>query len=424
MSVAFSTSRHVSKSSRELSRREVIEKYPEVSPFTILKIDVQRRSLIYTERAIASLDPARHAVQINHIFGYSADLEQKTHPVSLLLRDGTTLLAVPNPLCNNPYVVDYLDGRSVILDDGEVVDEVEYWPRHNFEGKFTSSGKPMEEIAAFSRPQRLDFQPYRYCHFWDHGQGCKYCNIGSAYQQAKKLRNFEVRVSPQDIYETTREAIKQQGRYVYIVLTGGSIPGPENTFDEEVQIYIDTLQAIGANFNGRRFPSQLIASAFPEKHLARLYEQTGLWSYTADLEVPNEEKFNWICPGKAASVGYREWRRRLIAAVDIFGRGRVNTCIVGGVALATPNGYVTEEEGLKATLDGSEELASQGVAVVACVWQPCVGSVFYNQKTPSLEFHVRLAHGLDNFRRQYKLNVDMDNYRRCGNHPDTDLSRI
>ena len=340
------------------------------------------------------------------------------------MRDGTTLLAAPNPLRDDPYVVDYRDGRAVIVDHEEIVDEVEYWPRHDFEDKFTSSGKPMGEIAAFSRPQRLDFQPYRYCHFWDHGQGCKYCNIGAMYHQAKKLRDFDVRVQPQDIFETTREAIKQRGRYVYIVLTAGSIPGPENTFNEEVQVYIETLQAIGANFSTRRFPSQLIASAFPEKHLARIFEQTGLWSYTADLEVPNEEKFNWICPGKAASVGYREWRRRLIAAVDIFGRGRVNTCIVGGVALATPDGYVREEEGLKATLDGAEELASQGVAVVACVWQPCGGSVFYNQKSPSLEFHVRLAHGLDQFRRRYGLNVDMDNYRRCGNHPDTDLSRI
>jgi len=33
--------------------------------------------------------------------------------------------------------------------------------------------------------------------------------------------------------------------------------------------------------------------------LIRLYEQTGLSSYTSDIEVLNEEKFNWICPGKA-----------------------------------------------------------------------------------------------------------------------------
>ena len=138
---------------------------------------------------------------------------------------------------------------------------------------------------------------------------------------AKKLRNFDIRVNPQDIFETAREAIKHLGRYAYIVLTAGSIPGSDHSFDDEVQVYIETLQAIGANFSTRRFPSQLIASAFDEKHLERIYEQTGLMSYTADLEVPDEELFNWICPGKARSVGYREWRRRLVAAVDIFGRG-------------------------------------------------------------------------------------------------------
>jgi len=92
--------------------------------------------------------------------------------------------------------------------------------------------------------------------------------------------------------------------------------------------------------------------------------------------------------------------------------------------MAEPYGYTTEEEALKATLDGAEDLAEHGVSTVMCVWQPREGSVFFDQRSPSLEFHVRLAKGLDNLRRKYGISVDMDNYRRCGNHPDTDLSRI
>ena len=113
-------------------------------------------------------------------------------------------------------------------------------------------------------------------------------------------------MSPQDIFETVREAIEQPGRYTNVCLTGGSIPGPDALFKEEVQIYIETLQAIGANFSTRRFPSQLISSAFPEDQLARIYENTGLTSWTTDSEVLDEEKFNWICPGKAARVGFKE----------------------------------------------------------------------------------------------------------------------
>ncbi|MEN6497573.1 MAG: hypothetical protein ABFD16_25010 [Thermoguttaceae bacterium] len=58
---------------KELSRQDLIEKYPDVSPFVILKIDVQRRQLSYTDRALATLDPKRHQVQINHVFGNTAD---------------------------------------------------------------------------------------------------------------------------------------------------------------------------------------------------------------------------------------------------------------------------------------------------------------------------------------------------------------
>jgi hypothetical protein len=407
-----------------LSRREVVEKYPEVSPFVILKTDLQRRSVTYTERALAAVDPQKHQVQINSWAVDTSEHASVTFPASLLLRDGTLVLTGPRPSADNPYVVDHIDGRTVIVDDGEVVEEAEFWPRHEFYDKFTSSGKPMWLVAGFSRPQRIDFNPYFWCHFWDNGEACRYCSIGSTFQKAKKSRNREVRVSPQDIYETTREAVKQPGRYMNIVLTGGSIPGADNSFEDEVQVYIETLQAIGANFSTRRFPSQLIASSFNEDQLARIYEQTGLSTWTTDLEVLDEEKFNWICPGKASRVGFKEWRRRLIAAVGIFGRGRVVTGIVGGVETAPPHGFPSEGDGLAATLESAEELANHGVSTVSTVWQPCPGSNFQNLKAPSLEYYVRLAKGLDELRRRYRLNVDMDDYRYCGNHPDSDLSRI
>ena len=55
-----------------------------------------------------------------------------------------------------------------------------------------------------------------------------------------------------------------------------------------------------------------------------------------DKAVANKQS----CPGKQKAVGYREWKRRLIAAVDIFGKGYVNTGIVGGVELAKPYGFI------------------------------------------------------------------------------------
>ncbi len=188
--------------------------------------------------------------------------------------------------------------------------------------------------------------------------------------------------------------------------------------------YIEILKRIGENFGGKRFPSQLIGTAFNERQLKRLYEETGLMSYTADIEILNEEKFNWICPGKAAKIGYEEWKQRLYKAVDIFGRGYVNTGLVVGTEMAEPHGFKTEEEGIETILTEAEELCRNGVSPVGCVWTVAPGSLFFNQKSPSLEYYVRISEGLDSLRRKYGIHVDMDNYRRCGNHPDTDLSRV
>lgn len=409
-------------SPRELSLGEVVAKYPRVSRFVVLKTDVQRRGVSYTERALARVDPKLHLTAVRNIFRADGDV-QPTAPASLLLRDGTSILAQAEPGPHAPYVVDVRDGRTVLVDGGEIVEEVEYWQRPRFFDGVTSRGTPMWQVAS-ARPQRIDFNPYNDCHFWDDGNGCRYCNVGAVYKRAARDGGRPLRIDPRDAYETLREALKQPGRFTSVCITGGSIPGPENRFEEEVRGYIAFLQAIGEAFSVRRFPSQLIASAFDEEQLGRLHEQTGLQSYTADLEVLDEEKFAWICPGKHARVGYREWKRRLVAAVGIFGRGRVNTGFVGGVELAKPSGFATEDDGLAATLETAEELASKGVGTAFVVWRPSPGSAFQKQVTPSLEYYVRLAAGLDAIRRRHGLVDDFDDYRRCGNHPNTDLARV
>jgi len=403
----------------ELSRKEVEELFPEVPPLVILKADVQRRTVRYTERAVAAVDPKIHQVQGRWIYTEKNDLS----PESLLLRDGSSILTAPLDTAENPYIVDVIDGRKVLVDQGEIVEDVDYWHKPDFYDKVTSSGKPMWHIA-HARPQRIEFNPYSNCRFWDNGKGCKFCSIASTYTKGRRESAKPLNLELQDISETTREALKQKGRFTGVFITGGSIPQGENVFDDEVDLYVDVLQAIGENFRTKKFPSQLLGSAFSEKQLERLYTKTGLMSYTSDLEVLDEKTFNWICPGKAEWVGYKEWKRRLINAVGIFGKGFVSAGLVGGVELAKPHGFATEEEALRITLDEAESLAEQGVSTVACVWVPYAGTVFHKQKQPSLRYYVELAKGLQGLRKKYALDIEMDNYRRCGNHPDSDLARI
>ncbi|WP_203457073.1 radical SAM protein [Paenibacillus tepidiphilus] len=401
--------------------KEVIAKYSGVSPFIIIKSDITRRSFVYTEQALAALDKTKHQYQQRVLIGSNGDGQQAV-PVSLLLRDGTSIIAMPSPHARNPYVIDQIDGKLYITDHGEVVEEVEYWYKPDYYDKITSNGTPMWQVAS-ARPQRLDIDPNSHCHFWHKGGACKFCNINANSTRSHKEQNIQKQLQAQDVYETVREALKQPGAFTNLKMSSGSILSGAEIFDDEVEMYIEMLQAAGANFKQRKFPSTLVASAFNERQLARLYENTGLMTYTSDIEIPNEELFAWICKGKHQEVGYREWKRRIIAAVDIFGRGNVTSGIVGGCETAHPHGIQDEAEALKVVLEEAEDFARQGVSMVHCVWVPIQGSAFHNQQTPSLEYYVQLAKGLSDLRLKYSLNADMDNYRKCGNHPDTDLDR-
>jgi len=407
---------------RESSLDDVLERHPHFPRLVALKIDVQRRGVHYTERALSHVDESRHQLRGTYIFG-SRDQSLTAVPESLILRDGTTILTDPTPLDQNPYQVDWQDGRFVLLDGDQFIEETDLWTQPAFYDKVTSSGTPMKHVFT-ARPQRLNLFTSSYCHFWANGHGCQYCDIVTHLKQQKEEWGIPTRLQAQDVEETLREAIKEPGRYTSICLTAGSDTRGEEIFDREVDYYIEILQAAGRAFKTPRFPSQLIGSAFNERQLERLQRETGLTSYTSDLEVLNERLFNWICPGKAERVGYQEWKRRIIAAVDIFGRGNVGTGIVGGVETAKPLGFTDELAAVESTLAEAEDLASHGVTTVYIVWVPRPGSAFKDQKNPSLDYFIRLATGLDEIRQRHGLGVGFDNYRTCGNHPDSDLDRV
>jgi hypothetical protein len=231
------------------------------------------------------------------------------------------------------------------------------------------------------------------------------------------------RLNPEDVYETVKEALKEPGRLTAVFLTSGSDFHGEKPFDSEVDFYSEILKAVGRNFTAKKIPSQLLCSAISEEQVQRIYDETCITSITMDIEVLNERLFNIICPGKAKWVGYKEWKRRLLAAVPIFGPNRVNTSIVSGVELVGPYGFTDENEAIESILSEAEELAQGGVSTINTIWVPRSGSPIGNKKNASLEYYVKLSAALQALRRKYNLEVDFDDYRRCGNHPDTDLAR-
>ena len=229
---------------------------------------------------------------------------------------------------------------------------------------------------------------------------------------------------PKELSEVLGEALKQKGRFANIMITTGSILSGEELFDDEVEYNITLLKELGKHFKTERFPSQLIGTAYNRRQLERLYNETGLMSFTSDIEVLNEGIFNKLCPGKARIVGYQEWKNRLKIAAEIFGKGRVNSGVVTGTELAEGIGFRTEDAAFAAISEEAEELAEAGVGVAETVWQPSPISMLRKAKNPSLEYYIRVAREYDRLSRKYGLTAEFDDYRRCGNHPNTDLARV
>lgn len=408
---------------KELSLKEVIAKYPDMPASWILKADIQRRGLWYAPGAVAQIDPKVHAVHqdAKDLFRNNVDFV----PEGLIWNDGSYLIAnfdfdQENP-ARDPYVVDYVDGKFVIIDEGEIVGDFQgFWEKPDFYNKVASNGEPLSTYVQ-TRPQRLELSLNKYCHFWDcPGDGCKYCPLtpsfkaSGATEEQSELKYYR---------EAFAEALKQRGRNTTILLTGGSILSGKELFDDELESYIGVLKVIGEFFPGKRFPSQLISSAFSEKQLERLYNETGLTMYTTDIEVFDKEKFEWICPGKAKALGYDEWKRRLIASVDIFGKGNVTSGAVLGTELATPNGFRSEDEAFKIVVEEAETIIEHGIALAANIWRPTPKSIFQNQISPSLDYFVRVYREFDRLQRKYCTNPYTDDFRRCGAHVGLDLMR-
>ena len=246
---------------KELSIFDVIQKYPEVSPFVIIKTDAQRRGLKYTEAALERVNPKIHQT-LNRSFGGEVSDKNTREPFSLLMRDGTSILAGAHRgsgEARDPLVIDVVDGKTVITDQGKVLEEVIYWEKPDFYDKFTSKGTPMWQIA-WARPQRIDLNPYQDCQFWNTpGHGCKYCAIKGTYQLTNKPDFVDI----DEIDETVTEALKLSGVYDKVMsLPKGIDTTLTREFDDE-----------GAVLSGGEFQKIVVSRAFARSCPVKVFDE-------------------------------------------------------------------------------------------------------------------------------------------------------
>ena len=190
----------------EMSLLEMIEKNPDFPHYIMIKIDAQRRGITFSESALKKVNPEIHQVQVR---SFSREINGLT-PVALMMRDGTSIIARSNDEIdqNDPLLIDVDRNGDIVIRDGEVIlEQVYYWEKPDYYDKKTKNGIPMWTVVN-ARPQRLDINPYQYCHMWSKkDMGCKFCSIKDIYKKSNKPMFLDI----EDINDTITEAVKEKG---------------------------------------------------------------------------------------------------------------------------------------------------------------------------------------------------------------------
>lgn len=386
----------------EMSREEEFEyiskKYPQVPRTFLLKTDLERRGVNFTKAAIKELQDPRHEHTTQILFQWhqiDKTEESYEHPLALYFNDGTFFgirLGAPE---TDPWVIDYIEGSFWLMKGSEPFEEVNPLPKPLYYDVKTSSGLPMQYVGVAKPSDAVIFVPYRHCHYSNTQEQCRFCDMDYNTRLQMKLgRGFTTRSTPEDIYETTAEILKEEGRWRHFCLTGGS--DPRRGYEGEFDFYLSCAKAVQRAFRDKqpgreRIPLYIVLSPYSKEQFVRFREEAGVTRYAPNMEVWDPEKFPLQCPGKTKGMGREKWIERMLQAVEVFGEGNVESAFVTGTIMApSPYGYSEIEEAVNSDVGGFKFCIDHHIKPVSYNWSVEPGSFLYKigATQPPLEFYV------------------------------------
>lgn len=400
----------------ETKRKEefdsVCQKYPSAPRTFLLKADLIRRGISPTKAAMEKLQEPyyEHCPEVLFQWHHADRTTAYKVPGPFCLNDGTCVWFILSPPPYDPYTLDLIDDQFWILSDGEPLEEAHFFKKPGYYDKLTSSGVPMQKVANLGGPDLFYYCQSRHCNSWNNGLQCKFCDMDyNAKHQMKMGRGFKIQITPEEIYETTCEALQEKGRWRFMFLTGGA--DPRDGFDRELEININLIKAItkaGKDVLGvDRLPLNIIMAPLEDDQYRRLYD-AGISGFGSYLEVWDKEKWKLTCPGKEANIGYDKWIEKTIRAVDIFGEGNVVCGFVAGIEMAPPPyGFEDVDEAVSSSLGGFDFLIKNGVIPVGTQWSVMPGTDFFKMGAtpPPLEFYAKLDMGRFELMKKYGRKV-------------------
>ena len=265
------------------------------------------------------------------------------------------------------------DGKEffVVRQNGEAI-PISLGERPAYYAEKTSDGTPMGTVAVNTTGGVIIVAYSNECSLQATGKDCLFCNINATKATFGDAHGVKWKY-PEQIGETVARAYQEGFRHVTI--TGGFIPERR-----EVDYYLDVADSIKKHTGLEDFNGTACIGAPRDLTVIEKYKEAGFRTLAINLEVWNEHFFRAYCPGKEQDCGGRDhWIKALEYGVEVFGRGRVRSNMVGGL------------ESKESTLEGIEYLTSKGIIALSPAWNPNPGSALEGHRTPVPEWHLDVA---------------------------------
>ncbi|MBI4503511.1 MAG: hypothetical protein HY700_20415 [Gemmatimonadetes bacterium] len=393
-------------------------KYPGVPREVILKEDLLRLGMSLTDAAMEAARGCR--TQAYYLFSYNIsghhDMKEgmsTAAPEDIIFRDGpyglkrTWVRVVLNAA--SPYVIDVVDGKTMLCERGIPVAEAVYPSRPQYYGTTFPDGLRYEQVVPLLYNSYAFITTFRACHYWGDKEECKFCDINYNLREVRRLTGDHVTADAikdkqkvVDVLDAMTREPDPENRMITVIMTGGSIVrklkgGPDNATDFNLP-YVEAIR----ERIGRRIPIVMITESQPLENIRR-FRDAGVTVHNANLEVFEKRLFQIIAPGKEKYVGYDVWVDRLIKSVDIIGEGRVSPNMVSGIEMAQPWGFQSVDEAVRSAASGFEFLMSKGVIPHLDTWCIEPGTALVGHPPIPLDFLLRADLAWYQTWRKYKL---------------------
>ncbi len=337
-----------------------------------LKAELTQEGVNFDPQIFADLEVGgRHQEQVHCLFEYDNDTHVGLElPPYLVLPNG--LIALFNYTKKSSNRLER-NGQNffVVRRDGQSI-PIEFTKRPAYYDKKTSDGTDMRTVAIHNTDGVVFVAYSNECSLKSTGKDCLFCNINATKDTYGEAEGVKWKY-PKQIGETIAAAYAEGARH--LTISGGFVPERR-----EVEYYLDVAESIKEHTGLSDFNGTACIGAPRDLSVISKYKEVGYRTLAINIEVWNEHFFRAYCPGKEELCGgQKHWINALEHAVDVFGKGRVRSNMVGGL------------ESKASTLEGIEYLTSKGIVAISPSWFPNPGSALEGHRSPEPAWHIDVA---------------------------------